>query len=137
MIPTLETLSKQIAKDLKGSRLQGKSGPDNPVTSQTMCTAYMALYKWNITDREIRAATKHLVENKVPIGTTLSGVYWVLTSEEWEPTLEMLMPKFLSIKSKIDSIQEMQKEMKSHELGQEQIPLIQLFDEKLNIQKIT
>jgi len=135
MIPSLDILSKQIAKDLKGSRLQGKSSPEKPVASQTMCTAYMALYKWQITDREVRAATKFLVENKVPIGTTLEGCYWVLKSDEWEPTLEMLMPKFLSIKRKIDAIQEMKEEMKTHELGQEQIPLLNLLNEKLDLTK--
>ena len=127
MIPSIEILAKQIAKDLKGSRLSEKSNPENPVTSQTMCTAYMALYKWEITDREIRGATKLLIEQNVPIGSTLSGYYYVLKSKEWDPTLSMLMPKFLSMKRKIDSIQEMQKEMAAREQGQMDLPLMKIL----------
>jgi hypothetical protein len=137
MIPTTEQLAKQIAKDLKGSRLSGKSSPENPVTSQTMCTAYMALYKWQITDRETRAATKFLIEQKVPIGTTLEGCYYVMESKEWEPVLSMLMTKFLSIKSKIDLIKEMQSDMAAKEQGQLDIPLMNVLKEQLDIEKIS
>ena len=136
MIPSIEILAKQIAKDLKGSRLSEKSNPENPVTSQTMCTAYMALYKWEITDREIRGATKLLIEQNVPIGSTLSGYYYVLKSKEWDPTLSMLMPKFLSIKSKIDLINEMKFEMAAKEAGQTEIPLMKTLNNNLDLEKV-
>jgi hypothetical protein len=136
MIPTLEQLAKRISTDLFNSRKLAKSSPENPVTSQTMCTAYMALYKWEITDRETRAATKFLIEQKVPIGTTLEGCYWVLNSKEWEPTINMLMPKFLSIKSKIDLIKEMQSEMAAKEQGQLDIPLFKTLNNKLELERV-
>jgi hypothetical protein len=158
MVPTLEVLSKQIAKDLKGSRLQGKSSPDNPVNAETICNAYatetkddngnVIREKWEITDREVRAATKFLNENKIRIGSTLKGYYYVLHSSEWKLTYDMLMPKFLSIKSKIDLVKEMENEMiheetgqtkkdiEAQKAGQEQLPLIKLFDEQLGIEKV-
>lgn len=121
MIPTLEQLSKQISTDLYGSRKNGQSSPENPVIADTICKAYKDKYSWDIESREVRAATKFLIENKVPIGTTLEGCYYVLESKEWEPTLKMLYPKFLSIKSKIDSINEMKQEMALKESGCEQL----------------
>ncbi len=137
MIPPLEMLAKKISDDLLNSRKLGKSNPDNPVNAQTICTAYMALYQWEITDREIRAATKYLIENKIPIGSTLEGYYYVLKSEEWIPTKNMLLPKFLSMKSKIDLINEMEKEMAANEHGQLDIPLLKILDSELNLEKIT
>lgn len=137
MIPTLEQLAKQISSDLFNSRKLGKSSPENPVTSDTICKAYKEKYDWDLESREIRAATKHLIEQKIPIGTTLEGCYYVLNSNEWEPTLSMLLPKFLSMKRKIDSIQEMQQEMKARELGQEQLPLMKLLNDELNLEKVT
>ena len=142
MIPTVEILAKQISKDLYNSRKKGNSNPDNPVNAQTMCTAYHALYKWDVTDREIREATKYLVEEcepPVPIGTTLQGCYYVLVSDEWQPTLDMLLPKFLSMKRKIDAINKMRKEMAEKEAHQESLDFSavgKLLNDKLDLQKV-
>lgn len=136
MIPDVRTLAKKISTDLFSSRKSGKSSPECPVTSQTMCTAYKALYQWDITDREIREATKLLVEERVPIGSTLHGYYYVLKSEEWQPTIDMLMPKFLSMKNKIESIRDMEKEMAAKEQGQLDIPLMEALNKKLDLEKI-
>jgi hypothetical protein len=136
MIPDVEILAKQLATDLYGSRKAGKSGPENPVNATKICGAYKVEHDWNVTDREIRAATKFLVEQKVPIGTTLDGCYYVLSSKEWEPTLSMLLPKFISIKRKIDAIQEMQKEMAAKEAGQEEIPMMKILTKNLDLERI-
>ena len=136
MIPTLEQLAKQISIDLYNSRKLGKSSPDNPVISDTICKAYKEKYDWEFESREVRAATKFLIEQKVPIGTTLDGCYYVLNSKEWEPTLNMLMPKFLSIKSKIDLINEMKLEMAAKEEGQMDLPIMKTLNEKLDLEKI-
>ena len=136
MIPTLEQLAKQISIDLFNSRKLGKSSPDNPVTSDVICYQYKLKYDWDIESREVRAATKFLIEQKVPIGTTLDGCYYVLNSKEWEPTLNMLMPKFLSIKSKIDLINEMKLEMAAKEEGQMDLPIMKTLNEKLDLEKI-
>jgi hypothetical protein len=76
-----------------------------------------------------------LIEQNVPIGSTLSGYYYVLKSKEWDPTLSMLMPKFLSMKRKIDSIQEMQKEMAAREQGQMDLPLMKILNNKLDLER--
>ena len=136
MIPTIENLAKQISTDLFNSRRLWKSSPENPVNAQTICTAYKALYDYDIEDREIRAATKLLIDQKVPIGSTLSGYYYVLKSDEWNLTLNMLMPKFLSIKSKIDLINEMKFEMAAKEAGQTEIPLMKTLNNNLDLEKV-
>ena len=135
MIPTVEQLAKRISTDLYGSRLRGMSSPENPVISDTICSAYKTKYGWDIESREVREATKHLVEQKVPIGSTLNGYYYVLNSREWEPTKAMLMPKFLSIKSKIDLINEMEQEMAAQEAGQMEIPVLKLLNKQLELER--
>jgi hypothetical protein len=136
MIPSVEVLAKQISNDLYKSRKMNKSNSENPVNALTICTSYKALFNWDLTDRDIREATKFLVENKVPIGSTLQGYYFVLFAKEWELTKAMLMPKFLSIKNKIDCINEMEKEMFAQEQGQLEIPLLKILDDKLELERV-
>lgn len=143
MVPTIENLAKQIAIDLKGSRLSGKSSPEKPVKANVICYQYKLVHDWDIEDREIRGATKFLIGQKVPIGSTLSGYYYVLNSTEWEITLSMLIPKFLSIKQKIDAIKEMQQEMAMKEAHQEEIeftatdlPIMKILNDKLGLEKV-
>jgi hypothetical protein len=100
MIPSLEVLSKQIAKDLKGSRLQGKSSPDNPVTSQTMCTAYMALYKWEISEQDILSLKQFWEKDKIPI-KEISGKYYY----ELDLDKQLDIPIFKDLKERLDLTQ--------------------------------
>ena len=132
--PSIEELAKRISIDLLNSRKLNKSSPANPVKSQTICTAYKALYDWDIDDRDIRATCYFLVENEVPIGSTLQGYYYVLKSDEWQNTKDMLLPKFLSMKKKIDSINKMEQEMALKEDGQTEI--FRTLDQQLGLEKV-
>ena len=132
--PSIEELAKRISIDLFNSRKKGNSNPESPVKSETICTAYHAQYHWNIDDRDIRAACYFLVENEVPIGSTLQGYYYVLKSDEWQFTKDMLLPKFLSMKKKIDSINKMEKEMAQKEDGQTEI--FRTLDQQLGLEKV-
>jgi len=137
MIPSIEILAKQISTDLHASRKNGKSNPENPVRASMICSAYKEKFGWDIEDREIRAATKFLIENNVPVGSTLDGYYYVLQSSEWSPTIMMLMPKFLSIKNKIDRIKEMEKKMAAEEQGQMEMPILNVLNDGLDLEKIS